>query len=134
MRMSRVLFQSACVVVSMTSDHLHIKALNAPIDDDTIEALLKKTEELLDGTASFKTTWDLRECQSPSVGQAARCLRWALANKNRLNDKNQRLAIVHRETSTMLQKVITSVLRRFGPSCPMWLGASPQEADAFMLT
>lgn len=132
MLMSRVLFQSACVVVSLTSDHLHIKALDAPIDDHTVDELLKKTEDLLNGSTSFKTTWDLRECQTPSVGQAARCLRWAIANKSHLDRKNQRLAILHKETAGILHKVISTVLKTFGPTCPMWMGASDQEAEAFM--
>lgn len=129
---TRVLFQSACVIVSMTSDHLHIKALDAPIDDKTIETILGNTDVLLSQPNGFKTTWDLRHCHAPSLGQATRCLRWALNNKRTLDQKNTRLAILHDGKSQIIQKTVSFVLKAFGPRCPMWIGSSEEEANNFM--
>lgn len=126
----RELFASACVVLSMENRHLTVRALNAPIDDDSVLRMFGATEDLLSGKESFQTTWDIRECQIPSVSVTWKCIRWALKNKSDLDLYNTELNIL---CPLRLLGTVRLVLRVFGPKCPTFvkstLDDSPSSPD-----
>ena len=133
---THTLFHSACVLMAMAPDrHVTIRALDATLTDDTVDAMLARTEALLREAAPFRTTWDLRRCRAPSSGQVWRCLRWALRNRATLDAHNTRLAIVYdaqRASAPLLLSSVRLVLRAFGPSCPTYLGPDEAAARGFM--
>lgn len=131
---SNILFQSACVLVTLSNPdrHLTIQALpHGPVDDESVDRLFQLTEDLMKpGELDFKTTWNLKECRVPSRSIVFKCLSWALKNKNDLNSKNKRLAVV--SGSSGVNNVVRLVLKAFGPSCPTFVGSNEESALRFM--
>ena len=131
---SNVLFQSACVLVTFSSPdrHLTIQALSTgPVDDASVDKLFELTEGLLQPTEQpFMTTWNLKNCRTPSRQIVFKCIKWALQHKNDLNTKNKRLAIV--SGSSTVNNVVKFVLKVFGPSCPTFVGSNEESAFGFM--
>jgi len=76
------------------------------------------------------TTWNLKNCRTPSRKIVFQCLKWALKHKSDLNSKNKRLAIV--SGSNSVNAVVTLVLKAFGPSCPTFVGTNEESAFRFM--
>ena len=102
-------------MLSMEQRHLTIRALNAPIDDVSVSRMFEATETLLLDKKAFSTTWDVRECQLPSVAVTWRCIRWALNQKQALDQYNTELNIL---CPQRLLGTVRLVLRIFGPKCP----------------
>lgn len=131
---SNVLFQSACVLVTLTPSnrHLTIQALSSgPVDDVSVDKLFEITEDLMKpGEQPFMTTWNLKNCRTPSRKIVFKCLKWALEHKSDLNSKNKRLAIV--SGSNPVNAVVKLVLKAFGPSCPIFVGTNEESAFRFM--
>lgn len=131
---SNVLFQSACVLVTLTPSnrHLNIQALSSgTVDETSVEKLFEITEDLMKpGEDSFMTTWNLKNCQTPSRQIIFKCIKWALQHKTDLNSKNKRLAIV--SGSNPVNAVVKLVLKAFGPSCPIFVGTNEESAFRFM--
>ena len=111
----RILFVSACVVLSMDGRHLTIRAFDAPIDDRSIDGMFATTEALLEERTPFTSTWDVRECRVPSAAVTWRCIRWAMEHKRALNEYNEELTVY---CDARLIHVVRLVLRAFGPTCP----------------
>ena len=74
----RTLFESQSARITLSQPvgdalpHLRLVALpDEPLDRQTIEAVLKATDDLLDSGARFQSSWDLRDCMSrlPCSGQ-----------------------------------------------------------------
>ena len=99
----------------MDGRHLTLRALNAPIDDESISRMFHNTEVLLDEKIPFSSTWDIRDCQLPSLAITWNCIRWALQHKQALDDYNTELNIL---CPTRLLGTVRLVLRVFGPKCP----------------
>lgn len=129
-----VLFQSTCVLVTLTTSnrHLTIQALSTgPVDEVSVNNLFQITEDLMKpGEQPFMTTWNLKNCRTPSRKIVFQCLKWALKHKSDLNSKNKRLAIV--SGSNSVNAVVTLVLKAFGPSCPTFVGTNEESAFRFM--
>lgn len=111
----RVLFSSACVIMSLEGRHLTLRGLNAPIDDHSVDKMFETTESFLNEKTPFSTTWDVRECQVPPLAVTWKCIRWALANKQALDEYNTQL---HIRCPPRLSAIVRLVLRTFGPKCP----------------
>lgn len=111
--------------------HMTITARDAAIDTESMDAVLRLTEAKLEG-AKFATTWDLRDCRMPSMDVTARCLRWALKNKRRLDDQNERLVVLGGSSS--VNSVVRLVLSAFGPRCPTLVTNDANAAHDFMKT
>ena len=127
------MFTSPCVEVAFheVNRHMTITARDAPIDADSVDAVLHLTEDKLE-KAKFVTTWDLRHCRMPSIAVTGRCLRWALKNKRRLDDRNERLVVLGGSPS--VNSVVRLVLSAFGPSCPTLVTNDVNAARDFMRT
>lgn len=125
------LFDSPCVNVEFCerSRHLTIAARDAPIDADSVSEVLRLTEVQLEG-AKFATTWDLRKCRVPPMDVTARCIRWALKNKSKLDAQNERLVVVGGSPS--VNSVVRLVLRVFGPTCATLVTGDSDAASVFM--
>lgn len=111
----KTIFASACVVLSMEGRHLTIRALNAPIDTHSVTMMFAATEALLKDKRSFSTTWDIRECQIPTLSITGWCIRWALRHKHDLDKYNTKLDIL---CKPRLMNTVQLVMRLFGPKCP----------------
>lgn len=118
----QTLFVSACVILSMENRHLTLRGLNAPIDDESVSMMFQTTERLLESRESFSTTWDVRECQLPSLAVTWKCIRWALRHKQALDDYNTNLEIL---CPARLAGTVRLVLRTFGPTCPTTVSEEP---------
>ena len=131
---SNILFQSACVLVtfSQPNRHLTIQALSSgPVDETSVDKLFEITEDLMqNGNEPFMTTWNLKNCRTPSRQIVFKCLQWALNHKSDLNSKNKRLAIV--SGSSPVNAIVKLVLKAFGPSCPTFVGTNEESAFRFM--
>ena len=126
------LFTSPCVNVEFveTTRHLTICAKDAPIDAVSVSEVLRLSEVRLGEDATFSTTWDLRMCHMPPVDVTARCIRWALKNKNRLDSQNERLVVLGGSPS--VNGVVRLVLKAFGPTCPTLVTGDESAAREFM--
>ena len=112
--------------------HLRLEALaDEAIDSETIGQILNLTDELLDKGEHFMSTWDLRVCRVPGMGVVARCIRWALSRKQRLDALNQRMAICMPDKPALLA-VVRLVLKVFGPVCPVLVSQDETECETFM--
>jgi hypothetical protein len=112
--------------------HLRLTALaDETIDNDTLQQILGLTDELLDKGEHFQSTWDLRLCQVPGMMVVARCVRWALSRKRKLDACNQRMAICMPDKPALLA-VVRVVLKVFGPICPVLVSKDETECDTFM--
>ena len=101
------------------------------IDVQTIEQILQLTDELLDKGDHFESLWDLRLCKVPGVMVVAKCVRWALARKQKLDACNQRMAVCMPDRPALLA-VVRMVLKVFGPVCPVMVSQVEDECEAFM--
>jgi len=140
-----VLFESPRVRMTMQThkpasdeevNHVCIEALDetASIDDITVEGVLNCTIALLDSKTEFQTLWDIRKCTIPNVGLVCRLVRWAIAEKGRLDQHNKRLCIVLPTSRGPLPSVVKIVLRAFGPKCPVFVTTDLPSANEFMKT
>lgn len=131
------LHASRCARITLTQDEglprLHLVALgDAMIDDATIDRVLALTDALLDEGKSFESLWDLRACRVPMLPIVARCIKWTLTRKTRLDALNRRMAIVMPNRPALLA-VVRLVLRAFGPVCPVKVSEDEAQCEAFML-
>lgn len=101
------------------------------VSDEDVAAVLAATENLMDQNLDFQTLWDLRACPVPSVAVVARCVRWALKHKPRLDRLNRRLAVVV-PAGRALAALVATVLATFGPTCEVHVSCSQTEAHRFM--
>ena len=114
--------------------HLRLVALaDEAIDDGVIDAILGLTDTLLDKGDHFKSTWDLRECKVPGMKVVAKCIRWALKRKKKLDECNQRMAVCMPNRPALL-KVVRIVLKVFGPVCPVLVSEDEGECETFMVS
>jgi hypothetical protein len=112
--------------------HLRLVALaEEVIDDQVIDAILGLTDTLLDKGDHFKSTWDLRECKVPGVKVVAKCIRWALKRKRKLDECNQRMAVCMPNKPALLV-IVRMVLKVFGPVCPVLVSENETECETFM--
>lgn len=89
------------------------------LDDDTVDAVLNRTELLLRRNATFKTRWDLRNVAVPSLATATRCVQWAWHKKRSLDQLNVRMLVILPAQSASMLRIVNFVLRAFGPKCPI---------------
>ena len=112
--------------------HLRLVALaDETIDGETIEEILDLTDELLNKGEQFKSTWDLRVCRVPGMMVVARCIKWALSRKQKLDELNQRMAVCMPDKPALLA-VVRLVLKVFGPVCPVLVSKDEAECETFM--
>ena len=112
--------------------HLRLVALaDEAVDSVTIGEILELTDTLLDQGDHFKSTWDLRVCRVPGMAVVARCIRWALSRKQKLDACNQRMAICMPDKPALLA-VVKLVLKVFGPVCPVLVSKDESECETFM--
>ena len=112
--------------------HLRLTALaDETIDNDTLQQILGLTDELLDKGEHFHSTWDLRVCKVPGMMVVARCVKWALSRKAKLDACNQRMAVCMPDKPALLS-VVRLVLRVFGPVCPVLVSKDEAECETFM--
>lgn len=111
-----------------------IEATNGslPIDEDTIKGVLNATEGLFEDGRAFKTLWNLQNCPVPSPAIVYRCLAWAIGHKRDLDRLNVAMGIVLPVNRPVIMTVVNSVLRAFGPRCPIRATASLEDAEAFL--
>lgn len=140
MKLDQSLVNNACVMMFLSTPvqlvplspsypHLTIQAQGGDLDMDTVDAVLKHTEDVLEKHDMFSTRWDLRSCPLPSFSIVSKCLRWAIRHRSKLNAQNQRLTVL--VPPGKLQSVVAFVLKSFGPSCPTWVGDKAEDADTF---
>ena len=133
----RELHASRAARVTMTDGgpglpHLRLVALaDEPIDGETIQQILDLTDVLLDKGDHFMSTWDLRVCRVPGMAVVARCIKWALSRKQKLDACNQRMAICMPDKPALLT-VVRLVLKVFGPVCPVLVSKDEAECETFM--
>lgn len=130
MKLTNVLVATACVTVSYDPPTLLITARDAYADKESLHKVIAVTEDLIRKKAKTVTVWDLSEGRLPSLAIQGRCLSWALRHKSGLDDMNTRLAVVVKSRS--MQKIVSSVLRVFGPSCPCKVVDGLQDALDFV--
>ena len=112
--------------------HLRLVALaDEPIDGATIEQILALTDELLDKGDQFQSTWDLRVCRVPGMMVVAKCIKWALSRKQKLDACNQRMAVCMPDKPALLA-IVRLVLKVFGPVCPVLVSQDEAECETFM--
>jgi len=112
--------------------HLRLVALaDETIDGETIQQILDLTDELLDKGEQFKSTWDLRVCRVPGMLVVARCVKWALSRKAKLDALNQRMAVCMPDKPALLT-IVRLVLKVFGPVCPVLVSKDGSECETFM--
>ena len=111
-----------------------IEAANGslPIDDATIEGVLNATECMLKDGRTFKTLWNLQNCPVPTPSIVYRCLTWAIGHKRDLHMLNIAIGIVLPVNRPVIMTVVNSVLRAFGPRCPIRATTSLEDAEAFL--
>ena len=105
---------------------------NLALDDATVEGVLNATEELLDDNQHFKTLWRLENCPVPSKQVLFRCMKWAIANKASLDASNTRMAIVLPERRPVILGLVDTVLKLFGPKCPVFATSNATAALEFV--
>lgn len=134
----RTLFESKSAHITLSQPvapalpHLRLVALSdAPLDTPTIEAVLQATDDLLDSDARFQSSWDLRDCSVPPARAVAKCIRWAVSRKAKLDELNQRMAVCMPDSPSLL-RVVRLVLKMFGPVCPVLVSKSASECEEFM--
>lgn len=128
-RAARVTFAEG---VEGALSHLRLVALaDEAITDEVIGQILDLTDVLLDKGDHFQSTWDLRVCRVPGMMVVARCIRWALSRKRKLDACNQRMAICMPDKPALLT-VVRLVLKVFGPVCPVLVSKDEQECETFM--
>lgn len=130
-----ILFECASARVTKRGAHFQIRALggaSVPLDDGTVAAVLQIAQRLLDAEVPFATTWDIVDCSVPSLQIVARCTRWALAHRARLNRLNTRLAVALPGERRALKAIAQTVLALVGPPCPTLITQSREEAANFM--
>jgi hypothetical protein len=112
--------------------HLRLTALaDEAITGEVIQEILDLTDELLDRGQHFQSTWDLRLCQVPGMRVVAKCVRWAISRKAKLDACNQRMAVCM-PNKPALMTVVKLVLKVFGPVCPVLVSKDEAEVEAFM--
>ena len=111
--------------------HLRLVAREGAIDLLTVGQILKLADELLEKGAAFQSTWDLRACRTPSVAVVARCAKWAVARKGKLDALNKRMAVCMPDNPALLS-VVRFVLKMFGPVCPVIVCQVEEECETFM--
>lgn len=135
---TRELFSSPAVKVTLTSEappeipHLRlISVTNQDIDSETINSILDATDSLLDKGEHFKSSWDLRNCKVPSMPVVAKCIKWALSRKSKLDNLNKRMAVCMPDRPALMS-VVRLVLKAFGPVCPVKVSNDVEECEEFM--
>tara|TARA_B100001079_G_C16385573_1_gene504223 strand:+ start:911 stop:1342 length:432 start_codon:yes stop_codon:yes gene_type:complete len=135
---TRVLYESSAVSVTLESTpgdtpHLRLTALQkvalAPAD---VERVLAVSSELLDSKSRFKSSWDLRNAVVPKPSVAWACIKWALANRKRLDASNERMSICMPPGQHALTAVVKLVLSTCAPTNPYFCSESCEECEAFM--
>ena len=112
--------------------HLRLVALaDETIDGETIGEILQLTDELLEKGDDFMSTWDLRVCRVPSMMVVAKCVKWALSRKRKLDTHNQRMAVCMPDKPALMA-VVRLVLKAFGPVCPVLVSKDEAECETFM--
>jgi hypothetical protein len=135
---SRTIFQSGSVKMIFESrcnpPHLLIQSVpdSGPITLQDISSVTNETEKLLNAKLQFKTTWDLRHCPVPTASVVLKCMAWAIAHKRQLDAQNTRTAIILNPNSKSVLAVVNTVLRMFGPRCPVRVTNDQRDADHFM--
>ena len=133
----RELHASPAVRVTITegglsTPHLKLVALaDVAIDVEVIKEILDLTDGLLDKGEHFQSTWDLRACRVPGMSVIGRCVKWALSRKQKLDALNQRMAVCMPDKPALLA-VVRTVLKVFGPVCPVLVSKDATECETFM--
>jgi hypothetical protein len=135
---TRVLYESAAVSVTLESapgrtPHLRLTAMQkVALTQSDVDNVLGVSGELLDGGSSFKSSWDLRNAAVPDVKVAWACIRWALANRKRLDASNKRMSICMPAGKPALVAVVKLVFSVCAPTNPHLCSESCEECEAFM--
>ena len=137
---SKTLFDSLSARVSIfqrSEDDVQLFTIEAtngslPIDEDTIKGVFNATEDMFEDGRTFKTLWNLQNCPVPTPSVVYRCLTWAIGHKRDLDRLNIAMGIVLPVNRPVILTVVNSVLRTFGPRCPIRATASLEDAEAFL--
>jgi hypothetical protein len=136
---TETLFESAVVSVTLENKKnsrrlLCICAIDGSfsLDTDSVEAVIKETEKLIDESEPFFTLWDLARCPVPPVAMVFRCLKWAMQNKYRLDGANLKMAVVVPYNRPVILQVVNSVVGAFQPLCPVRVTTCPHDAREFL--
>ena len=108
---------------------LVIRTNGAQITEAAVNALIDVSQQVIDRNEEYVVLWDLRASCKPSSGPIFRCLRWAAANKSRLDAQLKCLTICL--SSSLMRGVVDLVLRMARPPMPRLVCATPEEAWAF---
>ena len=111
---------------------IEAKTGTLPIDSDTITGVFNATEDMINKGQTFKTLWNLRQCPVPSPSVVYQCLHWAIKKKRALDNLNVGMGIVLPANRPVILTIVNSVLRAFGPRCPVRATAQLEDAQAFL--
>jgi len=131
------LFKSDAARVTLTTSlppfipHLQLVALAEQQLDSDIASVLKLTDDLLNKGDPFMTSWDLRQCGAPPMKTVAKCVKWAITRKKKLDTFNKRMVVLM-PNKPALMSIVKLVLRAFGPTCPVKVSQDEAECVAFM--
>ena len=124
-----LLVDSPCCRMVLDSSVLRITAKDCAIDVQSVERLLRATEELMEGgERTLRSVWDLRTCRFPSFAIQRRCIGWAMRHKRRLDHLNRGTAVILHPGP--LSAVVSGVLHVYRPKCPTRVVRTLQEALA----
>lgn len=135
---TRVLHESPAVRVTLQSapgqtPHLRLTAREkVALTQSDVKRVLEVSGELLDGGSSFKSSWDLRNAAVPDAKVAWACIRWAVANRKRLDASNKRMSICMPAGHPALVAVVKLVFSVCAPTNPHLCSESCEECEAFM--
>ena len=136
---TETLFESAVVRVTLENKKNSRPVLcicatdgNFSLDADSVEAVIKDTEKLIDEGEPFFTLWDLARCPVPPVSTVFRCLKWAMQNKYQLDEANRKMAVVVPYNRPVILQVVNSVVGAFQPLCPVRVTTCLNDAREFL--
>jgi len=111
---------------------IEAKGGSAPIDASTIDSVFEITETVIADGTRFKTMWNLQNVPVPPPFVVYKCMRWALTHKRELDRLNVCMAVVLPSNRSVILSVVDSVLRAFGPRCPVRVTSRLDDATAFL--
>ena len=124
-----LLVDSPCCSMVLETPLLYITAKDCTIDRESVERILRATEELMEGdVGTVRSVWDLRACRFPSFAIQRRCIAWALRNKRRLDEFNRGTAVILHPGP--LSTIAAGVFRVYRPACPTHVVRTLAEALA----